>query len=273
MTDKIPSRSPSFPRRAAWTLFFAPILVALTTTTACSEDDDSDSSSDGIQALQFSTDSTTARVGPRKAGGTLWLLSAVDGTDEVSAVLNIEMYTAFGGPTSAGVVEMTETETNYADCAVCIILNTENCKAHGDHYHCDRSFMPRAQGQLNLEVYGDEAGESFKATLEDIVFQEVEIADDYKTTPVEGGQVYRLDRYTFDETLTAYEVADCGGHGTLSDGACTCDEGYNQDPDDATACVADGEVCSGHGHLHGSDCHCDSGYKQDPDDASKCIAE
>ncbi len=32
----------------------------------------------------------------------------------------------------------------------------------------------------------------------------------------------------------------------------------------------DGE-CSGHGHLHDDECHCDNGYTNDPNDATKCV--
>jgi hypothetical protein len=63
----------------------------------------------------------------------------------------------------------------------------------------------------------------------------------------------------------------CGGHGTVEDERCVCDEGFTVDPYDAKNCIEVDAVCSGHGHLHGEVCHCDGGYRTDPEDSSQCI--
>jgi len=90
-------------------------------------------------------------------------------------------------------------------------------------------------------------------------------------TPTEiDGNFYCL------QTGCGGDKTECSGHGHLEDGACHCDEGYEQDHDDKTKCVEEHEhdaECSGHGHLEDGACHCDEGYEQDHDDKTKCVED
>ncbi|WP_181197578.1 hypothetical protein [Enhygromyxa salina] len=162
------------------------------------------------------------------------MLEASDG----DAVLTLEIYEAFGGPTSPAVVDITEAETNYATCGTCLILQT-GCVAHEDHFDCERTFMPRAEGQVHLHVLGANAGEQFAGELLDLVFQEVSIGEDLQTEPVADGELLDLDAWAFDVQLDALGGAqeECGGHGHLHDGHCHCDPGYELDPEDPTQCI------------------------------------
>ncbi len=170
-------------------------------------------------------------------GAQLWLLEALDD----DAVLIIEIYEEFGGPTSPGVVDITEKETSYATCSTCIALLT-GCTIRNGQPECERTFMPRAEGQMRLDAIGASPGERLSGEVGGLVFQEVSIGEDFQTEVVDAGQTLELDSWSFDIQLDSLDGS--GG------------------PD---------EVCGGHGHLHGSHCHCDPGYRIDPMDPTRCI--
>lgn len=169
-------------------------------------------------------------------GNRAWVLRATDGRSQLS----IELYEAYGSATEAGTVALTETEGNYATCGTCIVLQT-GCEAHGSHFHCDATFMPRAEGNLRIDALGAGPGERLAGELQQVVFREVTIAEDYTTSPVSEGELLELNSWSFDAVLEAPEEP--------------------------------GPECSGHGHQHGSACHCDPGYRNDPEDPTRCIPE
>lgn len=186
--------------------------------------------------LDFSPSDTRAATGTADDGTQVWLLDAADG----DTVLGLEIYEAFGGPTSPGVVDITDAETDYATCGTCVVLQT-GCVAHDDHVHCEHTFMPRADGRVHLDAIGTNAGEQLTGQLLGLVFQEVTIGEGFQTEPVADGMVLHLDAWAFDIQLEALGGAE--------------------------------QECSGHGHMHGDHCHCDPGYRLDPEDPTQCIPE
>lgn len=64
---------------------------------------------DGDVELSFAPSETRAATGTADDGTQVWLLEAADG----DAVLGLEIYEAFGGPTSPGIVDVTDAETSY----------------------------------------------------------------------------------------------------------------------------------------------------------------
>lgn len=186
--------------------------------------------------FEFASSELSASTGMADDGTQFWVLEAIGG----DVVLGMELYEAFGGPTSAGVVEIGEAETDYASCGTCLILKT-GCEAHGDHFHCERSFMPRAEGQVHLDAIGGAAGEHLTGELLGVVFQEVNIGEGYETEPVQGGEVLQIEAWSFDVELAGLPLVE--------------------------------EECNGHGHLHGDTCHCDAGYVLDLTDSTQCIPE
>jgi len=191
---------------------------------------------DGDVELSFAPSETRAATGTADDGTQVWLLEAADG----DAVLGLEIYEAFGGPTSPGVFDITDAETSYATCGTCVILQT-GCVAHDDHFHCEHTFMPRAVGQVHIDAIGVDAGEPLTGQLLGLVLQEVTIGEDFETEPVDDGMVLHLDAWGFDAQLEALGGAE--------------------------------QECSGHGHMHGDQCHCDPGYRLDPEDPTQCIPE
>ena len=202
------------------------------------EDMGQDQGPDEPSMLAFDPPLERGSVGTGEGGDHLWLLEAV----QEGTILRLELYEAYGAPTQPGSVTLNAMETNYATCGTCIILQT-GCEAHGDHLHCDATFMPEAGGTVNIDEIGTSVGSSLTGSLEGITFREVSIAQDYETSDVAGGQRLLLSPYNFDVTLEAL-----GG----------------SEPT---------EECGGHGHLHGSHCHCDPGYQVDPQDPANCISE
>ena len=148
--------------------------------------------------LVFNPSNTQGSVGAAQDGSEVWIFEAMDG----GTMLRMELYAGYGAPTSPGVVDITSVETNYATCGTCLMLRT-GCVAHGDHYDCTGTFMPRAEGQVQVDAIGTAAGEQLTGQIRDIVFQQVSIGQDYTTTPVNGGDLHRIESWAFDVQLSA----------------------------------------------------------------------
>ena len=126
-----------------------------------------------------------------------WVLQAIDEND---VMLKIEIYESYGGISSPGNIVIDDVEANYATCGNCILLQT-GCREHGDHYDCERTFMPKTGGELHIEETGTNAGDAFSGQLLGVVFQEVTIDRDYQTQPVADGEEIHLAPWTFDTQL------------------------------------------------------------------------
>jgi hypothetical protein len=160
------------------------------------EEDDADTDTDGGGGDAFAPDEV---VGEHIAGNDpIWLLTAKDGR----TWLKIENHPSFGGASGPETRTLDETEVDYATCGVCVLLQTD-CEPHGDHAHCETTFMPEVGGEVRFDALGAGAGESWAGALSGITFVEVEIGSDYSTTPVQGGDTFTLDAWTFDVVLEA----------------------------------------------------------------------
>ena len=187
----------------------------------------------GAAALSFMPSELRGTVATSEDGSHLWLLEGVDG----AALLRLELYEAYGGPTGPGHVDITAAETNYATCGTCVVYQT-GCAAHGDHYHCERTFMPTLGGGVHLDALGQAVGTAMTGALEGLTLREVTIGSDYSTTEVAGGQRYQVGRWAFDVALEAAGgAAECGGHGHLDGDHCHCDTGYVLDPTNPLNCI------------------------------------
>ena len=160
-------------------------------------DSQADASDDAV-SLAFNPSSATGSVGEAEDGSQVLIFEAMDD----GVMLRLELYAAFGAPTSPGTVEMTTAETDYSTCGTCIMVRT-GCVFHHDHYDCTQNFMPRAQGELHINAIGSGVGERFTGELKDLVLQQVSIGQGYVTTPVAGGDVLSLDSWSFDVQLDA----------------------------------------------------------------------
>ncbi len=148
--------------------------------------------------LTFNPASTKGSVGAAQDGSQVWIFEAMDG----DAMLRLELYAAYGAPTAPGVAEITDSETDYSTCGTCIMLRT-GCVAHGDHYDCTKTFMPKAQGQVEISAIGGAAGDQLAGELKNIVLQQVSIGQDYSTTPINGGEALNIESWSFDVSLDA----------------------------------------------------------------------
>ena len=128
----------------------------------------------------------------------IWLLEAID--EDVQ--LNIEIYESYGGISSPGSIIIDDVEMNYATCGTCVLLKT-GCEAHGDHFHCARTFMP-SEGEVRIDATGTSAGDAFTGELIGITFQEVTIDQDYQTEPVVDGIELKLSSWSFDTLLDEF---------------------------------------------------------------------
>ena len=189
------------------------------------------------EELVYSPSSVTGEIQRADDGTLMWLLKSEDGMTQLS----VEMYEAFGALTEPGTIMIDADESSYATCGTCFVLQT-GCMAHGDHYHCDRTYMPSPTGQVRFDAIGMNSGDSLTGEATGLIFEEVTIGQDYSTTRVANGHTLSLPSWSFDVVL----------------------EGSVEPP---------APECGGHGHAHGSQCHCDAGYKIDPNDSLNCIPE
>jgi hypothetical protein len=196
-----------------------------------------DAGDEDPRPFEFAPSSSQAATGQAPNGTNLWVLEALDD----DALLELQFYEAYGGPSSPGTVDITGTETSYATCGTCVVLRT-GCVTANQGFQCEKTFMPREGGEVRVDEIGSDEGDHLAGELVELTFREVTIADDYRTDTVSGGEALRLDSWAFDVEL---EIVEGGSD----------------------------DVCSGHGHLHGDHCHCDPGYRVDPDDSTKCIPE
>ena len=194
-------------------------------------------SEDGV--LSFAPTETRAATETAPDGGQVWLMTGAQGT----TFLNVELFESVRAELgSPGVVALEERDEDYGTCAVCVVLQT-GCAMSFGSVSCERTYMARAGGELELESVGMSVGERLRGAFRSLVLQEVQIASDYRTQPVEGGDVLTLESWAFDVELESTQ----GGGG--------------------------GELCSGHGQWHGDHCDCDIGYRPDPTDPTQCIPQ
>ena len=114
--------------------------------------------------------------------------------------LRLVIYESYGGISSPGSITIDEVESSYATCGTCLVLQT-GCELHGDHYHCERTFMPAIGGEVNIEKIGTSVGDELAGALLDIVFQEVTISQTYDTQRVADGEEHHLGAWSFEVAL------------------------------------------------------------------------
>ena len=159
------------------------------------EPDEDDGDDTSVDTSGFSPDTVEGAV--QSGSDPVWLLSAKDG----QTWLSIENYPSFGGATGPETRTLDATEIDYATCGVCLMLQT-GCETHGDHGHCEATFMPEVGGEVTFDVLGAAAGEQWAGAVSGIRFVEVEIdSETYATTPVPGGATFSLDAWDFDVVL------------------------------------------------------------------------
>jgi hypothetical protein len=159
--------------------------------TACLPIDDDD---DDIDAINLDGAIITGQSATDAQGDAVYVLQAVAG----DVVLRVEGYVGFGAPEGPATVELAGHELNYATCAVCVVVQT-GCRAHDDHFHCDRTLMPTAGA---LEFSALEPTSTLAGHVHALRLQTVQIAANYETTPVEGA-ARRVDHWAFQTALSA----------------------------------------------------------------------
>jgi hypothetical protein len=164
-------------------------------------DDTGETEDTGPEALDFAPESTTAVLTALEDGGRAWILTGYDNR----VLLNLELLESNGGPTAPGETTLGASETSYATCGTCVLVQT-GCDAHGDHYHCKRAFMPVEGGRLTLTALDDSPGGLMSGGLYDLELQEVEIdGETFETTPVQDGRRWALPSFEFSASLTTSE--------------------------------------------------------------------
>lgn len=159
---------------------------------------DTGDTSEDTEDTVFDAASAEATLYDDGKGGLVWILTAKDGT----TTLSIENYPDYGGATGPETRTIDATEADYATCGVCVLLQT-GCKDHGDHQHCDITYMPEPGGTVTFDTLGDTAGASWAGALADLHLVEVTIdSSTYETTPVDGGDERDIESWSFDTTLT-----------------------------------------------------------------------
>jgi hypothetical protein len=172
-----------------------------------SEDDSDDDGGDapgggggddtGAPGSNFAPDSV---VGVIYAGSNPYhVLTAKEGR----TWLSVQNYPSLGGASGPESRPIGADETNYATCSVCLLLQT-GCQVHGDHAHCDATFMPELGGSLTFDALESEVGGEWSGVLSEVRFVEVTINPrSDETIPVADGESFDLGTWSFDVLLEA----------------------------------------------------------------------
>ena len=153
-----------------------------------------DTASD-LDAPRFEADSVEAFYYP--GNDPAWVLLAKSS----ETWLYIENYPGFGGASESETRKIKGVDTNYGTCGVCVLLKT-GCQPHGDHAHCQRTFMVEAGGSVTFEDLGRGAGKSWSGSLSPMRFLEVSMdGDTFETTPIEDGEIVEIGGWDFDVVL------------------------------------------------------------------------
>ena len=155
------------------------------TTATDTAGDEARFEADSVEALFYAGDDP------------VWVLTAKAG----ETWLYVENYPSFGGASESETRTLDDTEVSYATCGVCVLLKT-GCQQHGDHGHCETTYMPEIGASVTFDELGDEVGSSWTGSLSPIRFIEVSIdSASYETTPVTDGDTIDLDAWDFDVVL------------------------------------------------------------------------
>ncbi len=115
--------------------------------------------------------------------------------------LTIANYPSLGGAAGPETRPVGTTESSYATCGVCIMLEF-GCQVHGDHSHCEATLMPEVGGDIIFDALGSAPGDAWTGSLAGVRFVEVAInGRTYETTPVADGRTFDLGTWDFDVLL------------------------------------------------------------------------
>lgn len=165
--------------------------------TACLPVDDDEDEQDPaeVAAIDLSAAEITGQSATDDSGNAVYIVQAVAG----DVVVRIEGYVGAGAPSTAASITLAGDELNYATCSVCVLAQT-GCAAHDDHFHCEETLMATG-GVVELDALDPAA--SIAGHLHDVQLVPVTIADDYQSTPVDGGQPHSIAHWEFATTLVA----------------------------------------------------------------------
>lgn len=120
-------------------------------------------------------------------------------------IFSVQIYSSWNGPTTPGTYSLDG--INYADCGLCLLIY-QGCTTT----ECAKTFYADA-GSVEITSIGVE-GDTFAATLHDVVFKEVTIdSSTYQSTPVPGGETWCMDGYNYSETIEDHNAGMCGQPG------------------------------------------------------------
>jgi hypothetical protein len=206
------------------------ILLASIGLAACGGDDDQvtpvDASGGGIDAPSGDIDAApvTCTVSTDSFGdkGTLTGVASFDpgmnagaATDDALSfagqlegaqptdLLLVELYAGFGvfpGAVTTGTFTLSGDELNYATCGICVrVLTDATSSGYGDDYLA-------TGGTVNITSVGTATGQTFAATVSNLTFEHVNIADGtFESTPAGDNCTSSMTNATFSATLEAAE--------------------------------------------------------------------
>ncbi len=163
--------------------------------TACLPVEDDDVDPGEVEPIDMTDAVITGQSATDDNGDAVYIVQAVAG----DVVVRIEGYVGSGAPSTAASVTLAGDELNYATCSVCVLAQT-GCAAHDDHFHCEETLMATG-GVVELDALDPSA--SIAGHLHEVQFVPVTIADDYQSTPIDGGQPHAIAHWDFTTTLVA----------------------------------------------------------------------
>lgn len=127
---------------------------------------------------------------------------AVTSTDVPYDMLRISSLADWAGPTAPGTYSLDG--INYRDCGLCLLAYADCGESE-----CAKTFYADA-GDVVIDAIGFEEGDAFSGRLQNVVFREVTIEQDFTSTPVPGGETWCMNGLTFEGfSQSAPQAGEC----------------------------------------------------------------
>jgi len=123
--------------------------------------------------------------------GDNWYYVSRNATD--TAQLRIDLLAQWSGPSSPGTYSLED--VNYRDCGLCLLI-FKDC----DNSQCAR-ILYATEGSVEISQLGSAPGQRIAGQFHDVVFREVALDSDWTSAPVEGGETWCMDGFSFEKSL------------------------------------------------------------------------
>lgn len=166
---------------------------------------------------------SAAEYSTAQGGDQVWRFGGISSP----FIVNLENYSRYGGPTTAGRYTLRPEDSSYQSCAFCLMLR------RGSERYMP-VFVPGKT--VTYTSLGTRPNERFSGAIDhQIELRQVTIDPrTFSTSDVANGKRLVLNGFSFSAVI---EPPECGGNGHLHGNVCHCDPGFRLDPTNPRNCI------------------------------------